>query len=522
MTRGRESNTAHVVTGKTAPAGHESYQQAAPESVLASVMQRDAEDLSATEQIRRAQEWAGGTGHLLHLWSVASRQALYPDIDQRITARLTESEAWRYDREHSRQALQQRLRAAQLTGHDITALIDQITAAPMDRARSISSVLHFRLQQLTLPQLAAHDVTWAQRTPASAPAVACELAAGLDDRIRALGERMAASPQPWLARQLGVIAPDASPALREEYTRRAGLAAAYREAAGITNPDQAVSLEPHGGNPELENMRNAVFTALEIRDEAEILRGLHRGELEAQVLAGERAQASAPLDVSGTLRVTAQAEADALRQSADAEVQHDETGAASAKTLARQLVAERQRLEAGSVRYETWAAGTRDIRGAADKARAELQRRGHARPEEEPQPQANEEPKTTAGWWRELEADFQAVERALARQHQAAIDAGEPWPPQRGPELYAGPTPKASPKASPEDEPAPEQPAQQNRTARIDELLARAGQAVQRLAVQQAEQQASSEYAARIEREAQAEPEAGHQAEAGGQAEIEM
>ena len=424
MTRGRESNTAHVVTGKTAPPGHEPYQQAAAESVLASVMGRDAEDLSATEQIRQAQEWAGGTGHLLHLWSVATRQALYRDIDQRIKARLTESEAWRYDREHSRQALQQRLRAAQLAGHDITALIDQITAAPMDRARSISSVLHFRLQQLTLPQLAAHDVTWAQRTPASAPAVARELAAGLDDRVRALGERMAASPQPWLARQLGVIAPDASPALREEYTRRAGLAAAYREAAGITNPDQAVSLEPHRGNPELENMRKAVFTALEIRDEAEILRGLHRGELEAQVLAGERAEASAPLDVSGTLRVTAQAEADALRQSADAEVQHDETGAASAKTLARQLAAERQRLEAGSIRYETWAAGTRDIRAAADKARAELQRRGHVQPEEERQAQPDE-PRTTAGWWREFEADLQAAERAIARQRQAAIDAGE-------------------------------------------------------------------------------------------------
>jgi hypothetical protein len=452
MTRGRESNTAHVVTGKTAPPGHQPYQQAAPESVLAGVMQRDAEDLSATEQIRRAQEWAGGTGHLLHLWSVASRQALYPDIDQRIKARLTESEAWRYEREHSRQALQQRLRAAQLAGHDIGAIIDQITAAPMDRAGSISSVLHFRLQQLALPQLAGHDVTWAQRTPASAPAVARELAAGLDDRIRALGERMAASPQPWLARQLGVIAPGASPALREEYTRRAGLAAAYREAAAITNPDQAVSLEPHRGNPELENMRKAVFTALEIRDEADIIRGLHRGELEARVLAGERAQASAPPDVSRPLRLTAQAEADALQQSADTKVQHDEPGAASANALTRQLAAERQRLEAGNTRYETWSAGTRDIRAAADEARAELQRRGHTQPEEEPQARPDSEPQTTAGWWREFEADLQAAERAIDLQHQAAIDAGEPWPPQRGPEptplsapeLDPGPTPKAS------------------------------------------------------------------------------
>jgi hypothetical protein len=97
-------------------------------------------------------------------------------------------------------------------------------------------------------------------------------------------------------------------------------------------------------------MRQATITALETRDEAAILRGLNRGELEAQVLAGERAQASAPPDVSRTLRLTAQAEADALRQSADAEVQHDETSAASAKGLAAQLAAERQRLEAGNVR----------------------------------------------------------------------------------------------------------------------------------------------------------------------------
>ena len=88
------------------------------------------------------------------------KQTLYPDIDQQITARLTESEAWRYHRENARKALHQRLRAAQLAGHDISALIGQITAAPMDRARSISSVLHGRLQQLQLPDL-GHHVTWA-------------------------------------------------------------------------------------------------------------------------------------------------------------------------------------------------------------------------------------------------------------------------------------------------------------------------------------------------------------------------
>ena len=97
-------------------------------------------------------------------------------------ARLTETEAWRYDHEHSHQALHQRLRAAQLAGHDISALIDHITAAPLGGARSISNVMHGRLERLALPQHAGHDLTWAQRIPTSAPAVAHELAAGLDQR----------------------------------------------------------------------------------------------------------------------------------------------------------------------------------------------------------------------------------------------------------------------------------------------------------------------------------------------------
>ena len=398
MTRGRQANTAHVVTGNTAPPGHQPYQQATPEAVLASIMQRDHGDLSAIEQIRQVQDWASGTGHLLTLWTATVRQTLHPDIDEQIKVRLTETEAWRYDREHTRKALHQRLRAAQLAGHDVAALIDTITVAPMDRARSISSVLHHRLQRLALPDL-RRDVTWAQRTPATAPPLAHELAAALDDRARALGERLAASPEPWLAHQLGVLAPAASPTLREDYTRRAGIAAAYREAAGITNPGQAVSPEPHRGNPELEAMRRVVFAALEIRDEADILRHLDRGELEARALQGERARAAAPPDVSSQFRLTAQAEADARRQAADAHIQHDHMVAASASALAAQLVTERQRLEAANARYEHWSAATHATRDTAGKATAELQRRRHAQPDGAPHPQPEDEPGVPAISW---------------------------------------------------------------------------------------------------------------------------
>ena len=392
------------------------------------------DDLSATEQIRHAQEWAGGTGHLLHLWSAATRQALYPQIDQQIKARLTESEAWRYEREHSRQVLQHKLREAQLAGHDIGELIDRITAGPMDGARSVSSVLHGRLQRLQLP-VQPHGVTWAQRTPEDAPALAHELAAGLDDRRRELGERALENPEPWLTRYLGAPpGPDASPVLREDYARRAGTAAAYREARGITDPQQAVSFDPHPG-PELEALRKDTVRALEIADEQAEIRAMSRGELEAQVLEGDRAQATAPRDTSSQLRLTAQAEADAWQQAADAEAEHDQVRAENARSLATAMAAETSRLEAACARYEEWSARTASTREIAGKAKAELQRRGQ-------QPPAGEAlgPQNMAAWWREFQADADAMDRAIEREHQAAVNDGQPWPPQRKPEAgHEGP-----------------------------------------------------------------------------------
>jgi hypothetical protein len=547
LTRGRESNTAHIVTGNTAPAGHPPYQQASPESVVKAIMERDDADLSATEQIRLAQDQAGGTGHLLTLWTAAVRSSLYTEIDERIRARLTESEAWRYEREHSRPVLQQRLRAAQLAGHDISAVIGQITAAPMDGARSISAVLHGRLQRFQLPDL-GHNVTWAQRTPKDAPAVAHELAAGLDDRARALGDQLAVSPEPWLAKQLGVLAPHASPLLRADYTRRAAAAAAYREAAGITDPGQAIAPEPHRGNPELDHLRRTAIRALEIRDETEIVRRMTHGELEARILDADRALASAPADVSRELRLTAQAEADAWQQAADAQIQHDQAASASATALARHLAARREQLEAANACYETWAAGTGSRREAAGKARAELQRRELAQQaEEQRQPQTEGEPRTMVEWWRQLEADLAAANRAVEREHKAAAAADQPWPPQRTAQAETTHAEAAAVIARlqrdgyrREPNPDPEAPASEpaaantaalapqhepgDGSARLDALRARANEAVHRIAAGNAAQEARAQYTARHDREAhtQAEPAAERQAEASDGIEMEL
>jgi hypothetical protein len=73
----------------------------------------------------------------------------------------------------------------------------------------------------------------------------------------------------------------------------------------------------------------------------------------------------------------------------------------------------------------------------------------------------------------------------------------------------------------PYEEPATDVGQPGNRAARLDELQARADKAAHRIAADEAEQQASAEYVARIERQAQAEPQADWSAER-GEAEIEL
>jgi hypothetical protein len=181
------------------------------------------------------------------------------------------------------------------------------------------------------------------------------------------------------------------------------------------------------------------------------------------------------------------------------------------------MAAERQRLEADNVRYEKWSADTRGARETAGKARTELQRRGHGQTDGELRPQPENQLQPTAGEWQQFEADAEAVNCVSAREHQAARDAGAPWLPQRTPETNPPSAPRPDPGTSLENEPA-----QDDRAAQLDELLAQADQAARRIAAQETERQASSQYAARMEREAQAEPEAGQQLEARDGAEIEL
>jgi hypothetical protein len=120
------------------------------------------------------------------------------------------------------------------------------------------------------------------------------------------------------------------------------------------------------------------MTALAIPEDPYAI--MTRGQLEARILDGDRAQATAPPEISTQLRLTAQAEADAWHQSADAATAHDQPTATNAEALASQLAGDKTRLEAMNTAYEAWSARTSTARETAAQAGAELERRGRTRP----------------------------------------------------------------------------------------------------------------------------------------------
>jgi AAA domain len=294
MTRARQVNTAYVVTGELVPGKEPELIN--PEAVLAEIIDNDGTELTATEAIRQAQEGPASTGHLASIWAAAIRDTAKETIDRKLKERLAASDYQRYLREPQRQPLQRALTERELNGEDVTTLIEWITSADLTGSRSISAVLHARLAHIETFQ--GTPSTWAQCTPGNAPQLAREAAKAIDDRIIALGMRYAGKPEPWFTSQLGAFPVHGSALEQQDYLHRAGSVAAYREAAGIDDPHQAVSLTPHRGNPVAERLRQDAITKLESQNEEQLYQGMARGELEAKELQARRAYAAGPKDVS--------------------------------------------------------------------------------------------------------------------------------------------------------------------------------------------------------------------------------
>jgi conjugative relaxase-like TrwC/TraI family protein len=468
MTRGRESNRAHVVTGPPDPADYsraerDAYAAAAVErvrellengdvdgaravnpippepegmrerntweSVIAAAMERDDALGTATEAMRAAQEWPVHTRHLYEIAEAGWWKDVVPQIDDMVRQRIRWDDYQRYLNDPARPAFLQELRAHEISGRPIADVLDSITATPFDGLRSVAAGLHGRLGKEPAPARGNTDC-WADRTPATAPEYVRDSFTELDRRQSELGEQLAAQPPCWALEAWGVP-PAGAGKLRDDWMQRAALVQSYRELAGITGEAVAIG-PPPSRQAGMSEAFAASARALELPDEAALIKAMGRGELEAQVREYARAEAVAPVDVTAQI-----GSVDAVRktyadQAAAARKAQQEAQAEAAGEVARIMEADRGRLQVADAARQEWAEATAVKAEAAEQARAELDRRGPAR-QDEARPQA------VAAEVREVQAEAADVEAEAQAETAAEIDTTEAAPGISRPELEAEP-----------------------------------------------------------------------------------
>jgi conjugative relaxase-like TrwC/TraI family protein len=416
LTRGRLENIAFVVTGPADPAGttraereafaDEAIRQAgellrqgdkagalavprtpadpdgmrdrAPwEAVLAAVMAKDDPELTALEHIKAAQDFAGNSQHLLTLAEAFWWRDVVPKIDQAVKDRIGEREFARYMADPERPALLQALRAREIGGRPVQDSLDAITGRTFEGAHSIAAVLHGRLEKEPAPAR-GQTQTWAERAPQDAAELAAETARMLDARQAELGRQVAAQPPDWALKAWGVP-PTAqeSAARRADWEKQAGIVESYREAAGITDPAQAIGPVP-SGQAQLQEAFRASVVALQLPDDEALLRAMGRGELEAKVTAFDRAAAIAPRDVSREIDGADRLHKSDLARAKAAREAGRNIEADTAEILAGMTADELASLRVADAARREWAEAHAGEAQAARDAESELRRRDQA------------------------------------------------------------------------------------------------------------------------------------------------
>ena len=517
-TRGRQENRLHVVTGP-----ERSDRQAAPEAVLAQALNTPAAEQPATAELAAAMDHNDHPARLLYLYEEVTAPERSTQLDEELRARLEPADYARYMRDPVRPVLHRAVREAQLSGHDTASVLDQITSGSMDRARSIASVLHGRLQDLRLPGR-QQPAALAERLPeARAEGLARQAALMMDVRAAAIGEQLAARPEPWLVDRLG-LPPQQPGALRDDWISRAGHAGFYRQAHGITDPSTALGDRP-ANNPELLMLWEQAADVLEISGQDYDLRRAQRAELEGTVRAYTRAAGTAPPDMGRRLDYHRQLAAELQRQAEEAEAASNARLASDSRAAAAEESHQAAELSAAQDSRDLWDRDHETQRLAARTARQELDRRGIT-----PEPERRD-PDSMTEWARQFDKDIQAVSQALARQQAETEAAGQPWPPQpdKAPETEASraeamallrrlqrdgylPGPKLEEHQQEAQTPEAAQPGPDNDAdKRIDSAIGQIHQAANRAtAAREALEQERSTYAVRVAREAQIQAEAGH------------
>ena len=443
-------------------------------AVLAAVLERDGQLLSATQDQHRALTGADHLAILNAIWTAETA----PAREQRYRELLVTSLPPGYRREPGHQArwLWRTMRAAELAGLDAGGVLaGAIAERDLAGARDIPAVIDNRLRHRTGTLVPLPAGPWSAQVPAITDpgrrAYAAEIAALMDARKDRIGEHAAAHALPWAVNALGPV--PSHPLDRLDWQRRASSLGAWRELSGHDHPADPIGPEPVAAAPDLRAAWHEALGALGPADGPDV-RGMPDGTLLHLRDTYPIETAWAPQWVGDELRQVRtgarQARLTAIRAAAEAAAaqrrgRHEQASqqrelAASYQAL-HDIYAERETTFAAVMEDRAdWDAATRAQRHLAMAADAELRRRhpGRQHPPlrsaEPPRPTqahrdevtltAGEQIRETGQWIKDLAAQRHAFASKLAYRQSLTIpsedpdygDLGQafpPWPaPSRG------------------------------------------------------------------------------------------
>jgi len=401
-TRGRECNTIYAVTRHLAPDAETgqtlAVHERTAEAVLAEALTAERDERTALAEREQADLDARSTmTHVDRLIDVVAREVTAgrtaATLD-RLTAEgaLTTQQREALAADDAFGSLERLLRTAELAGHDPDAVLSAVVTDErgLRDARSPAQVLHHRITTSLAGRLTPDIADVADLIPTATPA---EWQAWLADRADAatlrrheLGALTAAEPPPWALDALGPVPEDVLD--RQEWERRAGWAAAYRELVGHDDDHDPLGFAPAPALAEKAALFRAAHRELGLLDVGAEEASLSDGQLRARVAGYAREEAWAPRYVTNELAATRreleQARDDAIIWTARADAPDADPAAA---VQLRDAVAEAQQheahlagrvaaLEEADQARAAWYVHTAVTRERAHRSATELRARG--------------------------------------------------------------------------------------------------------------------------------------------------
>ncbi len=408
MTRGRDANTAWVVTTAVAPdtatgEAHDTPARTA-RAVLADVLENDRAERTATAD-RDAAELAQRStmthvDRLIDLAAQVTAGRTARTLDELAAeGTITAAERRALAADEAMGSLEQLLRTAELAGHDPDQVLRAAAEArSLDGATSPAKVLHHRITTTHAGRLTPHLDSATDLIPAGLEDGRrrdwlIERATDAELRRHELGAQVAADAPQWAVEALGPV-PEHDPAdesgetltARLEWERRAGWAASWRELTGHEDADDALGRAPARGLMEKAALYRKAHEELGLLDVGAEEADMSDGRLRARVHAYEREKTWAPRTVADDLAVTheqadrARTDATVWAARADAatgpDAEHLRAAAAEAERTAQELAERAAELENADDARAAWYVHTAVTRDNAHRAAAELRARG--------------------------------------------------------------------------------------------------------------------------------------------------